>query len=188
MKTTPLFPRLPGRGGRPAGSAVAARIITMLPGKKDQVAIEIVAYGPGLGMLKMDSVVGNRVAEAIKGGMVLMGRPVGPTRAPLPTCSPPTSSGRPEPEAARAVARAAVPAAHRRAARAVRRRGGGVGFSSACGRCCCSWQSRESAWRRWGGGSRKRSNNGEPRRRSNEPARCCNSHLRVIGCSEPCEV
>ncbi|MFZ9336668.1 MAG: hypothetical protein ACO27H_11415 [Burkholderiaceae bacterium] len=38
---------------------------------RDKVAIEIVAYGPGLGMLKMDSVVGNRVAEALASGMVL---------------------------------------------------------------------------------------------------------------------
>lgn len=38
---------------------------------RDKVAIELVAYGPGLGMLKMDSVVANRVAEALAGGMVL---------------------------------------------------------------------------------------------------------------------
>jgi hypothetical protein len=35
----------------------------------DTVAIEIVAYGPGIGMLKMDSVVGARIADALKGGM-----------------------------------------------------------------------------------------------------------------------
>jgi len=33
------------------------------------VDIEIVAYGPGLGMLMADSVVGNRVAEAIGAGV-----------------------------------------------------------------------------------------------------------------------
>lgn len=36
---------------------------------RDNVAIEIVAYGPGIGMLKMDSVVGARVAEAMASGM-----------------------------------------------------------------------------------------------------------------------
>ncbi|MFZ2649107.1 MAG: hypothetical protein WA210_03275 [Burkholderiaceae bacterium] len=35
---------------------------------KDNVAIEIVAYGPGIGMLKLDSVVGTRVAEAMRSG------------------------------------------------------------------------------------------------------------------------
>lgn len=33
------------------------------------VEIEIVAYGPGLGMLKMDSTVGNRVGEALSSGV-----------------------------------------------------------------------------------------------------------------------
>ena len=33
------------------------------------VAIEIVAYGPGLAMLKADSVVGNRVGEALGAGV-----------------------------------------------------------------------------------------------------------------------
>src|SRR6202165_1262001 len=33
------------------------------------VDIEIVAYGPGIGMLKSDSVVGNRVEEAGKAGV-----------------------------------------------------------------------------------------------------------------------
>jgi len=33
------------------------------------VEIEIVAYGPGLGMLKADSVAGNRVAEALAAGV-----------------------------------------------------------------------------------------------------------------------
>lgn len=36
---------------------------------RDNVAIEIVAYGPGIGMLKMDSVVGARIAEALNGGV-----------------------------------------------------------------------------------------------------------------------
>jgi hypothetical protein len=36
---------------------------------KDNVAIEIVAYGPGIGMLKMDSTVGGRVAEAMGNGV-----------------------------------------------------------------------------------------------------------------------
>ena len=34
----------------------------------DKVAVEIVAYGPGIGMLKMDSVAGPRVAEAVASG------------------------------------------------------------------------------------------------------------------------
>ena len=33
------------------------------------VDIEIVAYGPGIGMLKADSVVGNRVGEALSAGV-----------------------------------------------------------------------------------------------------------------------
>ena len=33
------------------------------------VAIEIVAYGPGINMLKADSVVGNRIAEAMGAGV-----------------------------------------------------------------------------------------------------------------------
>ncbi|MDH5539322.1 MAG: DsrE family protein [Rhizobacter sp.] len=36
---------------------------------KDQVAIEIVAYGPGIGMLKMDSVAGTRVTQALSDGV-----------------------------------------------------------------------------------------------------------------------
>jgi uncharacterized protein len=36
---------------------------------RDQVAIELVAYGPGIGMLKMDSVVGARIAEAMTAGV-----------------------------------------------------------------------------------------------------------------------
>ena len=34
-----------------------------------QVAVEIVVYGPGIGMLKADSVAGNRVAEALGAGV-----------------------------------------------------------------------------------------------------------------------
>ena len=37
------------------------------------VDIEIVAYGPGIGMLKADSVVGNRVEEAGKAGVKVLG-------------------------------------------------------------------------------------------------------------------
>ena len=33
------------------------------------VEIEIVAYGPGIGMLKAESVVGNRIGEALAGGV-----------------------------------------------------------------------------------------------------------------------
>ena len=36
---------------------------------RDNVAIEVVAYGPGIGMLKKDSAVGPRVAEAMAAGM-----------------------------------------------------------------------------------------------------------------------
>jgi intracellular sulfur oxidation DsrE/DsrF family protein len=36
---------------------------------RDKVAIEIVAYGPGIGMLKMDSVAGGRVTEAMSAGV-----------------------------------------------------------------------------------------------------------------------
>lgn len=36
---------------------------------KDKVDIEIVAYGPGLAMLKLDSPSGGRVADAIKDGV-----------------------------------------------------------------------------------------------------------------------
>ena len=35
----------------------------------DKVAIEIVAYGPGIGMLKMDSVSGARISEAMGAGV-----------------------------------------------------------------------------------------------------------------------
>ena len=37
-----------------------------------KVAAEIVAYGPGIGMLKMDSVVGPRIAEALAAGTVVV--------------------------------------------------------------------------------------------------------------------
>jgi intracellular sulfur oxidation DsrE/DsrF family protein len=36
---------------------------------RDNVAIEIVAYGPGIGMLKMDSVSGQRITEALGAGV-----------------------------------------------------------------------------------------------------------------------
>lgn len=35
----------------------------------DKVDIEIVAYGPGIGMLKADAVAANRVAEAVQSGI-----------------------------------------------------------------------------------------------------------------------
>jgi uncharacterized protein len=38
----------------------------------DTLDIEIVAYGPGIGMLKRDSVVGERVAAAIKHGVKIV--------------------------------------------------------------------------------------------------------------------
>ena len=36
---------------------------------RDKVEIEIVAYGPGIGMLKRDSVVGSRIEEASMSGV-----------------------------------------------------------------------------------------------------------------------
>lgn len=39
---------------------------------KDNVELEIVAYGPGINMLKADSEVGNRVAEAVDSGVKVM--------------------------------------------------------------------------------------------------------------------
>ena len=36
------------------------------------VDIEIVAYGPGIGMLKADSVVGNRIGEALGAGVKIV--------------------------------------------------------------------------------------------------------------------
>ena len=38
----------------------------------DKVAVAIVAYGPGIGMLKMDSVAGTRVAEAMSTGVAIV--------------------------------------------------------------------------------------------------------------------
>ncbi len=38
----------------------------------DKVDIEIVTYGPGIGMLKMDSVVANRVDESKKAGIAIV--------------------------------------------------------------------------------------------------------------------
>ena len=36
---------------------------------KDNVDIEVVAFGHGIGMLKMDSVVGNRIGDTLKAGV-----------------------------------------------------------------------------------------------------------------------
>jgi intracellular sulfur oxidation DsrE/DsrF family protein len=36
------------------------------------VDVEIVAYGPGIGMLKVDSVVGNRIDEALAAGVKVL--------------------------------------------------------------------------------------------------------------------
>lgn len=36
---------------------------------QDNVELEVVVYGPGIGMLKGDSPVGKRVADALKGGV-----------------------------------------------------------------------------------------------------------------------
>jgi len=38
----------------------------------DKVRIEIVAYGPGIGMLKADAVTGNRVVEATQSGVKIV--------------------------------------------------------------------------------------------------------------------
>jgi uncharacterized protein len=38
----------------------------------DKVAIEIVAYGPGIGMLKLDSAVANRIDESKKAGIEIV--------------------------------------------------------------------------------------------------------------------
>jgi intracellular sulfur oxidation DsrE/DsrF family protein len=35
----------------------------------DKVDVEIVAYGPGIGMLKADSIAANRITEAVQGGV-----------------------------------------------------------------------------------------------------------------------
>jgi hypothetical protein len=39
---------------------------------KENVDIEIVVYGPGIGMLKAESIVGNRVADALKSGVKIV--------------------------------------------------------------------------------------------------------------------
>lgn len=39
---------------------------------KDNVALEIVAFGPGIGMFKADSEVGNRVTEAAESGVAVL--------------------------------------------------------------------------------------------------------------------
>jgi len=39
---------------------------------KDNVELEIVAFGPGINMLKADSEVGNRVADAVDAGVKVM--------------------------------------------------------------------------------------------------------------------
>lgn len=39
---------------------------------EDKVALEIVAYGPGIGMLKGDSTAGQRIAEALKSGVKIV--------------------------------------------------------------------------------------------------------------------
>lgn len=39
---------------------------------KNNVAVEIVAYGPGIGMLKMDSTVGARIAAALAAGVAVV--------------------------------------------------------------------------------------------------------------------
>jgi uncharacterized protein len=41
-------------------------------GGEDAVELEIVAYGPGIGMLKADSPVGKRVADALKSGVKIV--------------------------------------------------------------------------------------------------------------------
>jgi intracellular sulfur oxidation DsrE/DsrF family protein len=37
----------------------------------DKVAVEIVAYGPGIGMLKLDAATNSRVTDAIKAGVAV---------------------------------------------------------------------------------------------------------------------
>ena len=39
---------------------------------KDKVDLEIVAYGPGIGMLKAESEVANRIQEAVESGVQVM--------------------------------------------------------------------------------------------------------------------
>jgi len=38
----------------------------------DKVDIEIVTYGPGIGMLKMDSVIANRIDESKQAGIAIV--------------------------------------------------------------------------------------------------------------------
>jgi intracellular sulfur oxidation DsrE/DsrF family protein len=42
-------------------------------GGADKIELEIVAYGPGINMLKSDSPVGQRIAEMVKTGVVFVG-------------------------------------------------------------------------------------------------------------------
>lgn len=37
----------------------------------DKVTVEIVAYGPGIGMLKLDAVTNSRVSDAVKSGVMV---------------------------------------------------------------------------------------------------------------------
>lgn len=46
-----------------------ARNLQQALGGSKAVAVEIVAYGPGIGMLEADSPVGQRVADALKAGV-----------------------------------------------------------------------------------------------------------------------
>jgi len=39
---------------------------------KDKVTVEVVVYGPGIGMLKMDSEAGNRVNDAVANGVKIV--------------------------------------------------------------------------------------------------------------------
>lgn len=39
---------------------------------KDNVTVEVVAYGPGIGMLKLESAVGPRIAEALASGVAVV--------------------------------------------------------------------------------------------------------------------
>ena len=79
----PLAPAL-AQGGKTANKVVM-QVSDADPGKwnlalnnaknlqadlgRDNVDIEIVAYGPGIGMLKADSIVGNRIDEALGSGV-----------------------------------------------------------------------------------------------------------------------
>ncbi len=79
----PLAPAL-AQGGKTANKVVM-QVSDADPGKwnlalnnaknlqadlgRDNVDIEIVAYGPGIGMLKADSIVGNRIDDALGSGV-----------------------------------------------------------------------------------------------------------------------